>query len=97
MSVFIIACVTINPDEPDAYRVYLETTAPLLERAGATISQHFGVSDVVVGNKPAESVMIVEYPNLEAVHDLFDSPEYNSIIPLRDRAFSTYSVSVIGS
>ena len=96
MTVFLIACVTVNPAEPDAYKTYMERTGPLLEQAGAKISQAFAVDDVVIGQKPAETVMIVEYPDLDAVHDLFDSPEYQSIIPLRDKAFSTYSVSVIG-
>ena len=96
MTVFLIACVTVNPAEPEAYKAYIDTTRPLLEQAGAKISQAFAVDDVDVGKKPAESVMIVEYPDIDAVHNLFDSPEYQSIIPLRDKAFSTYSVSIIG-
>ena len=96
MSVFVIACVSVNTQELDAYQTYLDTTGPLLERAGAKVTQHFPVDDVVVGDKPAENVMIVQYPNIEAVHNLFDSPEYRAIIPVRDRAFSTYNVSIVG-
>lgn len=96
MPVFVIACVTVNTEEPEAYQAYLDATTPLLEKAGAKVTQHFPVDDVVVGDKPAENVMIVQYPDIEAVHDLFDSPEYRAVIPMRDRAFTTYNVSIFG-
>lgn len=95
MSVYVIACITLNPDEPAAYKDYLGVTQPLIEEAGARITQSFPVGDVVVGDKPAESVMIVEYPDIEAVYGLFESDAYKSIIPIRDRAFKTYNVSII--
>lgn len=96
MSTYVIACVTINPDQKDAYQAYLETTLPLLEKVGGKIFQCFDVDDVVVGDKPAETIMVVEYPDVDAVHSLFGSPEYQEIIPMRDRAFATYSVSIVG-
>ncbi|MCT4555283.1 MAG: DUF1330 domain-containing protein [Pelagimonas sp.] len=95
MGVYVIGCVTMNPDEPEAYQEYLTVTAPLLEKAGAKVLQHFAVADDLVGHKPAENVMIVQYPSVEAVHELFESPEYQGVIPVRDRAFSTYSVSLV--
>lgn len=62
---------------------------------GGQLSQQFPVGDVVVGNKPAETIMVVEYPDIAAVHALFESDAYKALIPVRDRAFSTYSVSIV--
>lgn len=95
MSVFVIACLTVNPDAPEAYQQYLTATAPLLEQAGAKITQHFPVGDVVVGDRMAETMMVVEYPSLDAMHGLFQSEVYTAVIPIRDKAFITYNVSII--
>lgn len=94
MSVKVIALVTINDDEPMALASYLAATGPLLEAVGAKMIQRFLVQEAVVGNKPAQSVMIVEYPNRQAVDAVFNSQVYKDIVPIRDRAFSTYNVSV---
>lgn len=94
MSVKVIALVTINEDQPVALAQYLAATGPLLDAAGGKILQRFVVQDVVVGKKPAQSVMIVEYPDRAAVDAVFGSQIYKDIIPIRDTAFSTYDVSV---
>lgn len=94
MSVKVIALVTINDDQPMALATYLAATGPLLEAVGAKIIQRFSVQEAVVGRKPAQSVMIVEYPNRQAVDAVFGSQIYQDIVPIRDTAFSTYNVSV---
>lgn len=94
MTVKVIALVTINEDQPMALAQYLAATGPLLEQVGAKILQRFAVQDTVVGQKPAQSVMIVEYPDRAAVDAVFGSQVYKDIIPVRDAAFSTYTVSV---
>lgn len=94
MPVQVIAFVTINEDNPLALAKYLETTTPLLEDAGAEIVQRFLVSEVVVGHKPAQSVVIVNYPSREAVDRVFKSAAYEALIPIRDKAFSEYHVSI---
>ncbi|MDD9730616.1 DUF1330 domain-containing protein [Mameliella sp. AT18] len=40
-------------------------------------------------------MVVGEHPDIAAVHALFDSDEYQQLIPVRDRAFSTNSVSII--
>lgn len=95
MPIQVLALVTVNDDEPAALAKYLEATGPLLERAGGQIVQRFNVNQVVVGNRPAKSVIIVEYPSMEAVDMVFQSDEYKQIIPYRDKAFKDYHVSVV--
>lgn len=95
MSVKVIALVTINEDEPMALASYLAATGPLLEAVGGKIIQRFTVQETVVGNKPAQHVMIVDYPNRQAVDAVFGSQIYQDIVPIRDRAFLTYDVSVV--
>ena len=92
--VTVLAFVTFAEDQPMALAEYLRVTTPLLDRAGARIMKRFTVSERVVGSAPAQSVMIVEYPSRAAVAQVFNSAEYHAVIPVRDRAFLTYHISI---
>ena len=94
MAVTVVALVTVNDNEPWALGEYFRVTGPLLERAGAEIVQRFTVNEVVVGHRPAKTVVIVKYPDRAAVESVFGSAEYQAIKPIRDRAFSDYHVSI---
>lgn len=94
MTVTVVALVSINEDEPFALGEYFRITGPLLERAGAEIVNRFTVNEVVVGHRPAKTVLIVKYPSREAVESVFGSAEYEAVKPIRDRAFLEYHVSV---
>ena len=95
MTVQVIALVTINEDEPIALAKYLETTAPLLEEAGARIVQRFDIGEAVVGGVPAQTVIVVDYPDRDAVDRVFQSDVYRDVRPYRDKAFRDYKVSVV--
>ena len=94
MTVTVIALLSINEDEPMALAEYFRVTQPLLERAGAKIVKRFLVNQAVIGPEPAKTVVLVEYPDMEAVNSVFESPEYQSVIPFRDRAFHFYNITV---
>ena len=93
--VTVLAFVTVAEDAPDALAAYFRVTDPLLKRAGARIVKRFSIHDVVVGKKPAQTVVMVEYPSREAVDMVFGSPEYAAVIPHRDRAFLDYAITII--
>ncbi|MCT4611230.1 MAG: DUF1330 domain-containing protein [Pelagimonas sp.] len=97
MTAVIIGCVTVNPDAQDAVAEYMRITTPLLERVGAKVVQSFSLAQGIVGEKPAEQIMIVEYPDLNAVDGVFQSEEYKQLTPVRDRAFKTYNISLVSS
>jgi uncharacterized protein (DUF1330 family) len=95
MPVTVIALVTITEDAPMALAAYFNVTDPLLKKAGAKIVKRFEINEVIVGRRPAKSVVIVEYPDRASVDLVFGSPEYKSVIPMRDQAFSDYQVSIV--
>lgn len=97
MSVLVVGLVSINTAEQDALAEYLRVTTPLLEKVGAKMKQQFQIVETVIGDPIAESVMVVEYPSLEAMDGVFGSDGYKAAIPYRDRAFRTYNVSVVSS
>lgn len=95
MSVLVFALTTVNQDNPEALGLYLATTAPLLERAGAEILQRYEVKEAVVGEPPAEFVTIVRYPDRSAVDTVFQSSEYHALREIRRQAFSTYQINIV--
>lgn len=94
MTVTVVALLSINEDDPAALAEYFRITTPLLERARARIVKRFILQEVIVGRRPAQMAVIVEYPDRAAVDMVFQSGEYRSAIPARDRAFLTYEVSI---
>lgn len=97
MTVKVIASIKVNPEEPDALRTYLDVTMPLLDAAGGQIVQSFEKGESVVGELDFDRVMIVEYPDLAALDKVFKSEAYKAIIPIRDKAFTRYGISVISN
>ncbi len=94
MAVTVIALLSINESEPQALGEYFRITTPLLERARARIVKRFTLIEPIVGNRPAQMAVIVEYPDREAVDSVFKSREYREAIPFRDRAFLKYEISI---
>ena len=95
MPVTVLAHLTVAEDQPVALAAYFKVTQPLLEAAGGKIVKRFRLTDDIVGQRPSETLVIVEYPTREAVAQVFDSPEYRAIIPVRDIAFPTYRISIV--
>lgn len=95
MTVHVIALVTVNEANPHALARYLEATMPLLDSVGARIVQRFEIGEAVVGDVPAQMVMVVEYPDRAAVDQVFQSDTYRDIRAVRDQAFLTYKVSLV--
>lgn len=94
MTVTVIALLSVNENEPQALGEYFRITAPLLERARARIVRRFALNEAIVGDRPAQMAVIVEYPDREAVDLVFKSSDYRQAIPFRDRAFLKYDISV---
>ena len=61
----------------------------------AKLSQKIEYGDPVIGDKPFEMVMLVDYPNYEAVRKVFHSEAYQAIIPERDKAFLKYNICLV--
>lgn len=91
----VVALLEIRKGELDALAAYLEGSLPILESAGAKIVQRFELTEPILGKSTSRAIVIVEYPNREAIDEVFASKAYRALIPIRDRAFSSYDVSVV--
>jgi len=95
MPVTVLALTALKPAEPEALETYLSVTGPLLEKAGARVVSQKEVSETITGEQPPQYVTLVEYPDRDAVSEVFESESYRSLLPVRDKAFSRYDVCIL--
>lgn len=87
MTVQLIVLATRRPNSDEDYDAYLSVAGPLMMAAGGVFAATYGKLDDVVGLNGVEQTIIVDFPDEAAVRSLFDSPEYQAVAPLRDKAF----------
>jgi uncharacterized protein (DUF1330 family) len=80
--------------DQNAFDQYAEEVRPILQRYDgrwvAIEPQHV----TRAGTWPYVRTVIVEFPSIERAHQWYDSPEYQEIIPLRQRAIDANIVIV---
>jgi len=94
MSAIMIAMTTINPNETDALNAYVEGVMPLITAADGRMLNRYERKETLVGPESSQFVMIVEYPSAEVIKRLFDSTDYKNLTAVRDKAFTSYNISI---
>ncbi len=78
----------------EAFREYAVVAQPLVERYGGKYVAVDKGPDVRAGEWPYVRTIIVAYPNFAAAQKVYDSPEYQAIEPIRERAIDANIVLV---
>ena len=91
----VLAMTSINPNGTQALEQYLDVVGRLMEHAGARLVQRYEVAENLAGKEFPQFVSIVEYPDDAAIDMVFGSPEYITLKPVRDVAFSKYDICVV--
>ena len=69
-------------------REYLQRVLPLLEQAGGHEAKRLRTLEVLAGQPTCSRMLVMDFANAEAIRSLLASPEYQALVPLRERAFS---------
>jgi uncharacterized protein (DUF1330 family) len=72
----------------ELYEEYGAAVAPLLEKVGAKVSFLGEAAAPLLGGRPWDLVLLVEYPTRQAFLDLVGSEEYRAIAHLRTEALA---------
>ena len=78
----------------EAFRDYAVRVTPIIERYGGKYVAVDKAPDVRAGEWPFVRTVIVAYPNYSAAQNWYNSPEYQQIIPIRQRAVDANIVMV---
>lgn len=94
MPAFAIAHLR-NPQVNDEVLEYLERIQSTLEPYGGRFRVHGADVEVLEGTWPG-TIVIIEFPDVDAAHAWYGSPAYQEILPLRTRNMDADAIIVPG-
>ena len=94
MPVYLI--IEINVHDPELYAEYTVQVLPIVERYGGRYLVRGNEIYPVTGDWRPERLVMVQFETMDQVHDFLTCPEYQALIPLRERAASSRAVIAEG-
>ena len=73
---------------------YVERVMPMLITAGGQAVKRVGVRDVIAGRADVGFVIVMDFKDAATIRALFDSDEYQALIPLRDQGFAAMDIYI---
>lgn len=86
MPAYLVAHLEVH--DPDSFARYRERVSPLVDRFGGRYRIRGGEVEVLEGDWQVSRLVVIEFPSRDALRLFYDSPEYQEIIPLRQRGAS---------
>ncbi len=83
MTAYLVASIDVT--DPEEYQKYASQTQATVEKYGGRYIVKGGDVETLEGT-PAARYAIMEFPDAEAVRRWYDSPEYQALKPIRQRA-----------
>ncbi|MGI9605529.1 MAG: DUF1330 domain-containing protein, partial [Acidimicrobiales bacterium] len=90
----LITLAQPNPEEVETFHSYVQASTDLALDAGAEVSSRFGVRHIH-GDAPAVIFGLATFPNASAVSDVFDSDEYQALVPAREASLDAVNAYVV--
>jgi uncharacterized protein (DUF1330 family) len=87
MPAFVIVELSVN--EPDTYEQYKELATASVAARGGTYRVRGGKIEPVEGEPVTNRVVVLEFDDMGAARDWYNSPEYQAALPLRLASAST--------
>jgi uncharacterized protein (DUF1330 family) len=81
---YVISEITVT--DPEAYKQYAATVAPVVAKFGGKYIVRGGQSVAVEGDAPAGRIVVIEFDSLAAARAFEDSAEYQAVAALRHKA-----------
>ncbi|WP_350293981.1 DUF1330 domain-containing protein [uncultured Croceitalea sp.] len=91
LKIILIIIALANPNEKEAFEHYISQIRAQYELVGAKPVK-YPVNHVVMGEEKPDFIMVVEFPNQEALQKLFTSEDYKKLVPYREKAFTDLKV-----
>lgn len=94
MSAYYITEVEVH--DPTPYAEYSRRVPEMVAKHGGRYLVRGGVVTPVFGGWKPRRLVVLEFPSAEHINEWLNSPEYQEVIPLRERATTTKSLIVEG-
>ncbi|MGE3500066.1 MAG: DUF1330 domain-containing protein [Candidatus Binatia bacterium] len=84
-------------DDPALFEEYRRQVVPMIERYGGRYLTRGGSHEILDGDWQPTRVVIVEFPDMQALRAWYEAPEYQPLIALRRRAGTDVIMSLDGA
>ena len=81
---FIQAHIPDDPEVRQRYRQYQQRVTPLIAQHGGRLHATGQHLETFEGTPPDRRVVILEFPDIQALRAFWDSPEYTEVRALRE-------------
>jgi len=92
MPVYLVSSYNIH--DYDTYKNYPARIAPLISRYGGR-ALAMELNPEAIQGKPKNMHTVIEFPSEEAIQNLYNDPEYESVIYLRDISTSDCTMVIV--
>ncbi len=94
MSVLMVVLGIPHPERTEILKQYQSAAGAVIRKhAGQIVARGSGIESLVGHHKWSIGV-IVRFPDIQAVRDWYNDPDYQKVIPLRTQAYSEIEISV---
>ena len=94
MSAYLIA--RVNVTDMDQYKNYMKLSPGIIDKFGGKFVARGGGLITLEGDEETNRVVIVEFPSSEAAQAMYNSPEYQAAIKVREHAAEGQFIVVDG-
>ncbi|MGI9615866.1 MAG: DUF1330 domain-containing protein [Acidimicrobiales bacterium] len=91
---YLVVVAAPNPEAMEDLQAYQAGSGPIFAKHGGKPAAQLPVSDRPVGDTPAAFVAVLEFPSAEAAEAVFEDPDYQPLIEVRDRGLAALNVYV---
>lgn len=94
MSSYLI--VDVDNSDPERYETYSREVPRLVEKHGGEYLVRGGEFEVIEGDWQPKRLVLFRFPDRQAIHDLFNDPEYQPLKEIRHQIATSNIVAVDG-
>lgn len=84
---FLIVNAVPNTDDMDSFRSYLSQIVTIFMKFGGSNMQRFKTVEQIMGQGGIKAIAVFEFPNAQAIKDMFASDDFNALNDLRKKAY----------
>jgi uncharacterized protein (DUF1330 family) len=94
MAAYVIVDLEIT--DPEGFKAYQKQAAATLEQYGGTYVVRGGKHEMMEGDWPLHTLVLIAFDSVEKAWQWYRSAEYTPLIPLRDQTATTRAIVVQG-
>jgi len=85
--IFLIVNAVLNTDDMPRFQSNLSHIIGIFKQYGGSNFQRFKTVEQIMGQGGIKATAVVEFPGIEAIHEMYASEEFNSLNDLRKKAY----------